>query len=150
MEKICIGHELRSLDHMIKRYFDFSSRKNLIEQATGNNGCIIGYLNVKEQQGKDVYQKSIEEEFQITRSTVSNVLSLMEQKGLIARQSVAQDARLKKIVLTDRARPYAQMMREDALQMESLLTKGFTEAEKQILYGYIQRMEANISSDAEQ
>ena len=40
-------------------------------------------------------------EFSITRSTVTNILQLMERKGYIQRQSVPQDARLKQLVLTE-------------------------------------------------
>ena len=37
----------------------------------------------------------------ITRSTVTNILQLMERKGYIERQSVPQDARLKRLILTE-------------------------------------------------
>ena len=37
----------------------------------------------------------------ITRSTVTNILQLMERKGYIERRSVPQDARLKQLVLTE-------------------------------------------------
>ncbi len=48
-----------------------------------------------------VFQRDIEREFSITRSTVTNILQLMERKGYIQRQSVPQDARLKQLVLTE-------------------------------------------------
>ena len=35
------------------------------------------------------------------RSTVTNILQLMERKGYIERQSVPQDARLKRLILTE-------------------------------------------------
>lgn len=144
MEKIRIGLELRSLSNLIRRYFEFSSHKKEIESTTGNNGWIIGYLanNAK----NDIYQKDIEDYFTITRSTASKVLSLMEQKGLIQRQAVAQDARLKKIVLTDKAWKIEEVMRKDAEKMESTLIKGFTEEEIGTLYSYLIRMKENIST----
>ena len=48
-----------------------------------------------------VFQRDIEREFSITRSTVTNILQLMERKGYIERRSVPQDARLKQLVLTE-------------------------------------------------
>ena len=48
-----------------------------------------------------MYQRDIEREFSITRSTVTNILQLMERKGYIERQSVPQDARLKRLILTE-------------------------------------------------
>ena len=144
MEKMRIGLELRSLNNMIRRYFEFSSHKNEIETITGNNGWIIGYL--ADNADKDIYQKDLEDHFTITRSTASKVLSLMEQKGLIQRQAVAQDARLKKLVLTEKAWKIKGLMREDSERMERTLTNGFTEEEVETLYSYLQRMRTNISN----
>ena len=143
MEKIKIGFELRSLNNLIRRYFEFSSHHREIETVTGNNGWIIGYL--AENSEREIYQKDLEEHFTITRSTASKVLNLMEQKGLIQRQAVAQDARLKKIVLTEKAWQIKELMREDGERMERTLTDGFTEEEVKTLYSYLQRMKANIS-----
>lgn len=147
MEEIRIGLELRTLNNLIRRYFDFSSHKNEVETITGNNGWIIGYLGDNAEVGKDIYQKDIEDYFNITRSTVSNVLSLMEQKGLIQRQAVGQDARLKKIVLTDKAKEIKGLMKEDVERLEHTLKNGFTDEELKTLYEYIQRMKKNISKN---
>ena len=50
-----------------------------------------------------MYQKDIEEEFRIRKSTVTGILKLLEKNGFIRRESVPQDARLKRIVPTARA-----------------------------------------------
>jgi len=139
--------ELRSLNNLIRRYFEFSSHKREIESVTGNNGWIIGYL--ADNSGRDVFQKDIENHFTITRSTASKVLSLMESKGLITRQSVARDARLKKIVLTKRAWDISNTMREDSEKMESTLVQGFSDEEIEELVSYIRRMKENISASQE-
>lgn len=143
MEKIWIGLEIRSLNNLICRYFEFSSHKKEIETVTGNNGWIIGYL--AENVNKDIFQKDLEDHFSITRSTASKVLNLMEQKGLIRREAVAQDARLKKLILTDKAWKIRDLMKEDTVRMEQTLTDGFTEQEKQTLLLYIRKMRTNIS-----
>lgn len=54
------------------------------------HGRILGYLYWS--RPKDVYQKDIEEHFNITRSSVAGIVKLMEQKGYILRQSVQGDA----------------------------------------------------------
>lgn len=142
MENQMIGRELRSLNNLIRRYFEFTTHKQEIEAITGNNGWIIGYL--AQNHDRDIYQKDLERHFTITRSTASRVLSRMEQKGLIQRQPVARDARLKKIVLTEKAWRLKGLMREDIVQMEQTLVRGFSETEKKTLYSYIQRMKQNI------
>lgn len=142
MDGIRIGRELRALDNTIRRYFEFSSHRSEIQRATGNNKWIICYL--AENEGKDIYQKDIENHFTIARSTASKVLNLMEQKGMIQRQPVAQDARLKKIVLTDEAKKIQGLMQEDSERMNRTLTKGFTDEELETLRSYLQRMRANL------
>lgn len=42
-----------------------------------------------------IFQKDLETEFCIGRSTVTNILNLMEKKGFVRRESVSYDARLK-------------------------------------------------------
>jgi DNA-binding MarR family transcriptional regulator len=143
MRKIKIGMELRSLNNLIRRYFEFSSHKKEIETITGNNGWIIGFLS--ENEDREIYQKDLEDHFTITRSTASKVLSLMERKQLIQRQAVTQDARLKKIVLTEKAKELAGLMCKDAERMERTLLRGFTEEEVKTLYTYLIRMKENIS-----
>lgn len=144
MDKTEVGLELHSLNHLIRRYFDFSSHKKEIETVTGNNGWIICYL--VQNADKDIYQKDLEDRFTVTRSTMSKVLGLMEQKDLIQRQPVAHDARLKKIVLTEKARTIKGLIREDTERMEEILATGFTDEEIKMLCSYIQRMKENIQN----
>lgn len=144
MNKIWTIRELHSLNNLIARYFDFSSRAKEIDAVTCSNICIIGYLS--DNTDKNVYQRNLEDRFTITRSTASKELKLMEQKGLIQRQSVSCDARLKKIVLTEKAWELRNLMKEDVEKMEQVITKGFKDEELKILYSYIQRMKENISN----
>ena len=52
---------------------------------------------------KDIFQKDLEKEFDLKRSSVSLLLNNMEKSDLIQRVPVAEDARLKKIILTEKA-----------------------------------------------
>lgn len=144
VKKRIIGIELRSLNNLIMRYIDNSSHKKQIDKITGTNGWIIGFLS--DNADKDIYQRDLEEKFTITRSTASKVLIRMERKGLIERRSVPHDARLKKLVLTEKARKISELMKEDGAHMEKILTKGFSDDEIEKLYSYIQRMKTNITN----
>ena len=94
-----IPAQIRRVDNLIFRRISQFARANGVEQATPMHGWIIGYLYRHPDQ--PVYQRDIEREFSITRSTVTNILQLMERKGYIRRQNVPQDARLKQLVLTE-------------------------------------------------
>lgn len=138
-----IGIELRSLDNLIMRKFEQSEQKKQLDSITGTNGWIIAYL--ADNADKEIYQKDLEKQFTITRSTVSKVLNLMEKKGLIERRGVPGDSRLKRLVLTDKAWKISEAMRECGSKIEAALTKGFTQSELDSLYNYIQRMKDNLN-----
>lgn len=142
MEQEGIAKELRSLNNLICRYFEFSSHKEENERMTGSNCWIIGYL--AERSGSDVFQKDIEEHFSITRSTTSKVLGLMEQKGFIERLSVLHDARLKKLVLTEKAWEIAKAIQDDVHKLERELLSGFSLHEVEVLRAMLCRMQDNI------
>ncbi|NJP40111.1 MarR family transcriptional regulator [Oscillospiraceae bacterium HV4-5-C5C] len=147
MPQYRIGFAFRAVNNLIRRYFEFATNKKTVDQATGNNGWIIGYL--ADHTGQDIYQKDIEKHFTIARSTASKVLSLMEQKGLIRRLPVAEDARLKKIILTDKALQIRDIMAQDEARMEAIMLQGFSEAETAQLLMYLGRMKENLSAALE-
>lgn len=142
MQEKRVGLELRSLNNLIKRYIDNLPEKKQADSITGTNGWIIGYISKHPDQ--DIYQKDLEEHFSITRSTASRVITLMERKGLVKRESVASDARLKKLVLTQKALDVSEMMFRGATEMEKRLTSGFAEEEIDRLFSYIERMKHNL------
>ena len=70
-----------------------------IDEIPLMNGWIMRYLY--ENRKKDIFQKDIEKFFSIGRSTVTNIIQILEKKGYVRRESVEYDARLKKVILTE-------------------------------------------------
>jgi len=138
-----VGHELRILNHQIHRFLENKAHKKTVDNITGTNGWIIGFI--AEQGSADVYQKDLEQEFNITRSTASRVVDLMVKKGLIEKQRVAHDARLKKLVLTAKALDVSTLMKEDKEKLEEILVSGFSPDEIETLLSYVERMKKNVS-----
>lgn len=139
------GKAIRSLNNMIARRFDAGRPdREVLERITCANRWVIGYLVEQAQAGREVYQRDLEQTFGITRSTVSKVLDLMERKGLIERQGVAHDARLKKLALLPKALELSERMRAYAESVERELLAGFSPEEVERLFGYIDRMKKNL------
>lgn len=136
-----IGIELRSLNNAVRRYLETHTAPLSDDKITCTNAWIIGFIDRSE---GDVFQRDLENEFGITRSTASKVLILLEKKGLIERIGVSHDARLKKLVLTEKAQQIADRMKENGARMESRLTAGFSEQELAALAEYMQRMRDNL------
>lgn len=142
-----VSAELRTLTRRIHRFIENSPNKKQIDSVTGTNGWIIAYLSCKKD--SDVFQRDVEKEFDITRSTASKVINLMEQKGLVERQKVSSDARLRKLSLTPKAVKLSALFEKDQQILEDTLTKGFTAEEKQNLYEYIKRMKNNLGVEGD-
>ena len=142
-KKRYVGRELRVLDNLIKRFIDNQMNSTKINRITGSNGWSIGYL--RDHSSRPVYQKDLEAEFNITRSTASKVVNLMEEKGLIRRESVPEDARLKKLTLTPKAVELGKEMERNREIVEARIVKGFTEEELEQFYSYIERIKKNVS-----
>ena len=136
-----IGKQLATLNHAIKKKVEGQMQGDLMKISMAN-GYILSFLH--ENRNRDVFQKDFEDAFGITRSTASKVCSLMETKGLIQRQPVSDDARLKKITLTDRGEAMRREMIEGRKRMEAKLTAGFSSEELQTLRDYLRRMKENM------
>ncbi|MBR4853026.1 MAG: winged helix-turn-helix transcriptional regulator [Clostridia bacterium] len=137
------GKEIRSLSNLIRRFMTLKLNKSFVESATGSNAWILLYLSCH----SDVCQRDLEKEFCITRSTASKVVILMEKKGFIRRESVLGDARLKKLLLTEKGEQIVTLMKDDKNVVEQTLVKGFTEEELIQFCNYIERMKNNIQGE---
>lgn len=136
------GREVHRLSKRIHRHMEANRSHHKLTDVSVTNMHIIRYLY--DHQEQDIFQKDLEAAFGTTRSTASKVLQLMEQKGLILRLPVKQDARLKKLVLTERSLELHRRMRENADEMEVTLLKGFTPTEINLLASYLERMQRNL------
>ena len=137
-----LGKELHRLDVRIGRMMRQSNAHRELEELSGSNFRILRFL--EEHEDRDVYQKDLEAEFGITRSTASRVLGLMEKKGFISRESVAGDRRLKRLTLTQRARSLGQELRREGDALDARLLRGFSAQEVAQLYRFLDRLLENL------
>ena len=75
------------------------------------------------------------------------MLSNMEERGLIIRESVKGDARLKKLVLTDTAYELLKLAEEDMLAQETALQKGIIEDELEIFLRVLRKIGENAEKE---
>ena len=130
---------ISKLSNKLRRRLDMlSSRK----EFSGSQGRTLHFLLA---QTEDVFQKDIEEEYSIRPSTATELLKQMEKNGLIVREPVDYDNRLKKIVVTEKAMRYKQQVVEDLTELEETLVKGIPETELQIFFKVIEKMMDNLS-----
>lgn len=114
-----------------------------VEGLTGVQGLVVDYL-YKQGRDKELFQRDVEKEFNIRRSTATGVLQLLERDGFITRESVAQDARLKSLKLTDKAIRAQKMIIENINELEEEIALGLTEEEVNTLFDLLYRIKKNI------
>ena len=110
---------------------------------SGAQGNILNFILV-EGQKHSIYQKDIEEKFCVTRSTVSKVLKGMESKGLLRRESVSSDARLKRLVLTEEGREINANAAVERIELENRIRDGLSDEEFHTLMHLLKRVADNM------
>lgn len=140
-----LGLEVHRLERLMTRQRGCSAAHQDADRQTGMHGYLIRYLY--ENQERDVFQRDIEKAFSISRSMVTVTLQLMEKNGLIRRESVAQDARLKRIVLTQKAKDLHRQIEADIMAFESNLARGISEEEQEVFLRVAKKMQENLRED---
>lgn len=144
-ERNDIGFKVRILSNLIRRDVEKSKSELGLDLPKGVNGWAISYFY--DNGGRDIFQKDFETEFSIRRSTASNILKTMEQNGFINRVSVESDARLKKIVLTEKAKSIHEAVLESINKREERLRKGVSEDEIEAFLKTADRFIANMEDN---
>lgn len=93
------GRMVNILSNQLKRRFLVPDDGNELTMLQRHmlHFIIVGSMH------QDIFQKDVEAEFQIRKSTATGILQLLEKKGFICRESVERDGRLKRVVPTEKA-----------------------------------------------
>ena len=137
-----IGKDINCLSLKIRRAIGNLPAVSKLNNISGSNVFIIVYIY--KNKDHDIYQRDIEKEFGMTRSTVSSILKLMEQKNLLTRENVDGDARLKKILLTEIAEECAIDVIKALDDFEKKLSKNLTKEELSSFSNIMGKIENNL------
>ncbi len=120
------------------------SAKIKTKKVTESQGRIIHFLYSRKHE--EVYQKDIEKEFNIRRSTATVILQLMEKNGLITREVSTVDGRLKRILLTKKAKDTYPIAYAEIVSAEQQAEKGISKKDMEIFIRVAKQISKNISS----
>lgn len=122
----------------IRYFFDLAMSESGL---TSIQSRILGHLRHAEEEGRCVFQREIEDVFRIKRSSVTSVLQTLEKKRLVVRESIPEDARVKKLVLTEEARKMQVCTYHALGRMEREMRSLFTEEEFRQFLDYMNRID---------
>ncbi|WP_249303665.1 MarR family winged helix-turn-helix transcriptional regulator [Qiania dongpingensis] len=139
-----IGFEIKQAAKLVNRHIGNTASVKYAKQVTGTHGWILRYLY--EHKDEDMFQKDIEKRFDIRRSSATGLLQLMEKNGLIYREPVDYDARLKRIVMTEKAISIHESISREIDEVERQVSRGLSEEEIRILLQVLDKVQRNLSS----
>jgi Transcriptional regulators len=115
--KIATNRITRDLDQFAKKY-----------DTTWLQMSVIDYLS-RQDKNTEVYQRDLENEFFIQRSTATVLLQRMERSGFLYRQSSTTDARQKSVYLTDKAHDLEAQIDHFMKRRQEILEENFSSAD---------------------
>ncbi len=136
-----VMYEIHTLDNMISRWVASLCEKDGLTQM---QGWIIGYLY--DHSSENVFQKDIEARFHIAPSTASGILKLMEKRDFILRRPVPDDARLKRLALTQKGISHQLNIIYNFERMDQMLKEGIPEEQLGIFFDVIHYMKKNVQN----
>lgn len=139
VEKDC-GAWINLLSHKVKARLNITLHDLGI---TGVQSRVIYYILVHCQDGL-VFQRDIENAFRLSRSTATGILQLLERNGIIRRESVASDARLKSLVPTQHAAELDAQVRACLRETDRMLTRGIPDSQLQLFKEIAAQMLHNL------
>lgn len=135
-----VSKQIQMLSRKIKRNLDTTF---FSYGLTGVQAGILKFVYDKSKKGK-VYAKDIENEFDKRRATIAGIIQLLEQNELIERKSEGKDARMKEIVLTDKALNIVKSINLTINNVEKNLKKDITKEEISNFLETLKKMNNNL------
>lgn len=119
-------YQIKSLEKLIFRCFidDIEKIEEIPSCPTPTQMQIIEY--VVDHDGEVIFQKDLEKVLNLRRATVSGVLQTMEKNGLIERVCDSVDARVKRIILNEKAKEMFFRNVEKIEELEDIIVKGIS------------------------
>ena len=96
---------------------------------------LMAYIH--QNKDKEVYQKDLEELFNMRRSTISGILKNMEKNNLIERIDSPKDARIKQIILTESSKKIGNTIKKQRDIYEKKLKQNISNDDLEIFYKVI-------------
>lgn len=139
MDKSHFGWAFGKIDRSIKRQID-----NLTSELgiTAIQGRIIGFIYYNSDRA--IYQKTLEDEFNLRKSSITSVLNNLEKSGFIKREAVLDDQRLKHIVLTPKALLIQNEIEKRVSDVEDKTFDCLSDDEKESLNFILEKILKNI------
>lgn len=140
-----VGKWINRVSHQLRRQFLCEDCIEKRKDGLTNMQTHILHFILLETMHRELYQKDLEKEFNIRRSTATGILQLLEKKGYLFREPVKEDARLKRIVPTESALKLRISLLEHISRREEQIREGITKEEMDVFFRVLKKISENLS-----
>ncbi len=141
--KLKLGLHISKIDHIISRKMDSAVISAIDDNLTVSQAYVIDFIIMKGE-NQEIFQKDLEKEFDLKRSSISLMLNNMEKNNLIKRVAVSEDARLKQIILTDKSRKLYEEISKAIDSIENKLCENITPEEVKVFQIVLDKIRNNL------
>lgn len=144
MEDKNIFNSIKELEKgIVRKIMSETSHDEMYSKPSIAQMQIIKYILKHEEE--TIYQRDLEEVFNLRRATISGILKTMEKNNVIIRVCDPNDARGKIVILSDDAKKFFKEKETLFKKLETVLKKDISKEELEIFYKVILKMRDNIN-----
>lgn len=136
-----LGHRFHRIHHLIDKYFA-KAWEGDERELTRAQCSTLHYLY--DHREIPIFQKDIEATFSITGATATNLLKGLERLGIVERVPVAEDARLKRIILTEEGKRFHERALYNMERLEQALVAGMSGRQEDAFRAFLEQTIQNL------
>lgn len=142
-----LGFEFKRMSYIIGRGISARMAREGFDEVAITHGWILGYLYNRKDE--TIYQRDLEEHFGMARSSVANLVKLMEQKGYLERRTDGSDARYKRVSITEHGIELHLKIVSLIDEFNAELENGISPEQREIFLSVIDHMAENLQINSE-
>ncbi|CUH94719.1 hypothetical protein P22_0785 [Propionispora sp. 2/2-37] len=132
-----VGHLIQQISHLLEQLYN----KNLANEDLSISHARVIYLLY---QNDGMTQSELQQDLLIKASSITKLIDVLAQKGLVKRETSREDARIKRIYLTDEGRKKEEKLCKIREETEARLLHMLTKNEKKELISMLKSIKTVI------
>ena len=138
-----IGFLCDCVSREIKSAVNRGSKDLGVDSFSAKHGWMIGYFV---RQTEPIYPKDLEQVFHFPKSTLADILSMLEKDGLIKKVPVDGDGRKKQIIVTEKGIAFNQATEGQIVEVEDYIVDGISEEDIEVAERVLEKIKENARS----
>ena len=135
-----VGFLCGCIDREFRQAIDRGVNELDVDYCSVKHGWLIGYFV---RQKDPIFQKDLEKVFHFPKSTLADMIQMLEKDGLIAKVPVDGDGRKKQIIVTEKGKQFNEITETQIMEVEDYITKDISIEEIESVIKVLEKMRDN-------